>query len=228
MKKKVLLGLFLSLLILYIPILLYGDTIKFKSGKIIEADIIEKNNDYIKVDIAGIGITYYLEEIDSITGALVESGDSLSYGEEFLSEAKRADIKKLFEITGALESEKQLSKVIIFSMIENFKKVQPDMSQEILEVLSDEMNKVFVEAMSDEDGYIEMIVRLHHRHYTHDDIRSLSDFYQTDLGKKIIKIMPILMQESFVIGQAWGQSLVPLIEERIIERLKKEGLDLQI
>ncbi|MCQ9205819.1 MAG: DUF2059 domain-containing protein [Omnitrophica bacterium] len=228
MKKKVLLGLFLSLLILHTPVLLYGDTVKLKSGKIIEADIIEKNNDYIKVDIAGIGIKYYLEEIDTINGVSVESSDSLPYGEEFLSDAKRADIKKLLEITGAIKIGQQVSKFMTFQMIETIKRVKPGIPQEIFEALSDEINKVIMEAMNDENGYIELIVKLQHKYYTHDDIKGLIDFHQSDLGKKSIKIMPILMQESLSVGQAWGQSLEPLIKEKVIERLKKEGFDLSI
>lgn len=46
----------------------YAETIKLKSGKTIEVRIIEKNDNSIKVDIGGMPITYYLNEIESIDG----------------------------------------------------------------------------------------------------------------------------------------------------------------
>lgn len=47
---------------------LYADTIILKSGKQIEATIVEKTTEFIRVDIEGIQITYYLDEIETING----------------------------------------------------------------------------------------------------------------------------------------------------------------
>ena len=38
--------------------------------------------------------------------------------------------------------------------------------------------------------------------------------------------MPQLVQESMLAGQRWGQSLGPLIENRIKQRFKEEGIKL--
>ncbi len=56
---------------------LYGyafsaETITFKSGRVIEADIIEQIDDYIRVDFNGVILTYYLDEIESIDGKRVD------------------------------------------------------------------------------------------------------------------------------------------------------------
>ncbi|MCM8787008.1 MAG: S1C family serine protease [Candidatus Omnitrophica bacterium] len=53
-----------------------AETIVFRSGKIMQAKIIERTNKYIKVDIQGIPITYYIEEIESIDGVLVDTSVS--------------------------------------------------------------------------------------------------------------------------------------------------------
>ncbi len=47
---------------------LFAETIILKSGKTVEGKIIEKAKGKIKVDIGGIPITYYTEDIDSING----------------------------------------------------------------------------------------------------------------------------------------------------------------
>ncbi|MBN3039518.1 MAG: tetratricopeptide repeat protein [Candidatus Omnitrophica bacterium] len=43
-----------------------AETISLKSGKTIEADIVETTSDYIKVDIQGAKVKYYLDEIQNI------------------------------------------------------------------------------------------------------------------------------------------------------------------
>lgn len=66
MSKKITISLF-SLFSLFC-FFSFAETVVFKSGKTIEAKIIEKTNKSIKVDIEGIPLTYYLEDIESIDG----------------------------------------------------------------------------------------------------------------------------------------------------------------
>jgi tetratricopeptide (TPR) repeat protein len=56
----------LLLLLLTIPFLCLAETIVLKSGKTIDAPIVDRASDSIKVDIGGITITYYLDEIARI------------------------------------------------------------------------------------------------------------------------------------------------------------------
>jgi len=44
----------------------YAEVIKFKNNKTIEAQIIEKTDQYIKVNISGVSVKYYLSDIESI------------------------------------------------------------------------------------------------------------------------------------------------------------------
>jgi hypothetical protein len=68
MKNRILLMTIIVLLGLYAVTLVYAETILLKSGKTVEAPIIAKTDKYIKVDISGIPITYYFNEIASIDG----------------------------------------------------------------------------------------------------------------------------------------------------------------
>lgn len=45
-----------------------NDTIVFKTGKSIEGKIIERSNEYIKIDFFGVPLTHYFDEIQSING----------------------------------------------------------------------------------------------------------------------------------------------------------------
>jgi len=78
-----------------------------------------------------------------------------------------------------------------------------------------------------EGGFNEMAIDIYHKYFTHDDVKGLIAFYQTDLGKKTINVQQNIVQESIKIGQKWGQSLEPLIQERISKRFKEEGFELE-
>jgi uncharacterized protein len=51
-------------------------------------------------------------------------------------------------------------------------------------------------------------------------------FYSTEVGQKTIRVMPGLLQESFAVGQAWGRSLGPQLDEQIRARLRNDGIDI--
>ncbi len=68
MVKK---ALFLLAIFFFIAPNLFADTITLKSGKQIDAKILERTNERVKVEIAGVPITYFLDEIDSINGEKV-------------------------------------------------------------------------------------------------------------------------------------------------------------
>jgi tetratricopeptide (TPR) repeat protein len=58
----------LSLLFLSFPVCIFAETIVLKSGKTIEAKIIQKTDKEIALDFSGALMTYTLDEIESING----------------------------------------------------------------------------------------------------------------------------------------------------------------
>jgi len=69
MDKKLI--VILLLMVLFYAPLVFGETIILKSGKIVEGKILEKTDKSAKVDIEGIAVTYYLDEIASIDKSIV-------------------------------------------------------------------------------------------------------------------------------------------------------------
>ncbi len=78
MNKKI--SVILSLIFSFISPSIFAETIVLKSGKTVEGKILEKTAKYIKVDINGISITYYLDEVASIDGR-ASSAKQLSSGQ---------------------------------------------------------------------------------------------------------------------------------------------------
>jgi hypothetical protein len=63
------------------------------------------------------------------------------------------------------------------------------------------------------------IIRVYRKHLTLEDVNGLIAFYETDLGKKTISVMPQLIGESLEGGAALGQ----MIGLKIFEQLLEEG-----
>ena len=61
---------------LYFSATIFAETIVLKSGRAIEGKIIEKTDEYIKVDYYGVPLTYYFDEIERIDEGSFESGIS--------------------------------------------------------------------------------------------------------------------------------------------------------
>lgn len=145
---------------------------------------------------------------------------------EDLTQEKDADIKKLLEITGSLKLSKQMSVTVIKNVTQILKSTRPDIPEKMYKILEEEVNLIIDEQIYVEGGFLEMVTIIYHKHFTHEDVKGLIAFYRTELGKKLIKILPQVLQESMQAGQIWGQALGPLIQERFKKRFEKEGIDL--
>ena len=147
---------------------------------------------------------------------------------ENIDPAKRADIEKLIRITGPPDVTKQTSDFFIRQFSQTIKASRPDLPAKTYRILSEEINKVVDEHMTSKGGFLDMVVPIYAKHFTHTEIKALLKFYQTDLGQKTIQVWPLILQESMLLAQDWWKSLTPLIKIRVNNRFKKEGIELAI
>lgn len=112
---------------------------------------------------------------------------------------------KLMEVTGAGDIGVQMMNQMIAAFKQGDQQV-PD------KFWTDFMSEV------DPNELVEMCVPSYEKHFTHAEIRELLAFYETPLGKKLIKTQPVIMQECMIAGQEWGRKL----GERIAKKLQAE------
>jgi len=120
--------------------------------------------------------------------------------------AKRADIKRMMEVTGAGE----LGIQVMNQMIAAFKQGNMDIPDKFWENFMAEV---------DPNELIEMSIPSYEKRFTHDEIKQLLEFYETPLGKKLIETQPAIVQECMLAGQEWGQKL----GEDVAKKLQEEG-----
>lgn len=97
MHKRILLISLLATSLFFCTIS-FAETILLKSGKTVEGRIIEKTDKYIKIDVEGVPLTYFLNEVESVVGQKINStsGDGILNQPEKASEEKNIKADKGF------------------------------------------------------------------------------------------------------------------------------------
>ena len=122
--------------------------------------------------------------------------------------AKRAEIRKLIELTGAANISADALRKIIDPLRAGFPQVPEEFwNTFIKEVHSDEL--------------IDLVVPIYDKYYTRDEIQDLARFYQSPVGQKTIKVLPMLSAEAIDAGQEWGK----MVADRAMRKLREKGYD---
>jgi hypothetical protein len=98
----------------------------------------------------------------------------------------------------------------IGSILDEYKKAMPNVPPEFWDELMKEIKP---------DELVDLIIPIYAKYFTDDDILQMSIFYNSPVGKKVIKTLPVITQEGMNVGKQWGQQLV----ERVQEKLRLKG-----
>ena len=123
-------------------------------------------------------------------------------------EASEESIRALMNSTGM----GQLGVQMIGQMIPELKKMAPDAPEKFWQDFMAEVNP---------DELVDLIIPVYRKHLTEEDIIALNEFYQSDVGKKLIARQPAIMQESMLAGQQWGQVLAQRVLQKYEEQKKE-------
>ena len=151
---------------------------------------------------------------------------SVSSAEEELTDAKRADIERLLHMTNALKIGQMFASTAMQQFEQTLRQVRPDIPADLFGVVREEAQKTIDESLVEKGGFIDQVIPLYHRYFSHDDIKAMLAFYGSPAGQKTISVMPQMAQESMALGQQWAQRLRPVLEQRIKARLKQRGIDI--
>jgi len=139
---------------------------------------------------------------------------------------KEEAIIELMTITGAMDMGEQMSQAMTQQMIQVLRRARPDIPARAFDIVGEEVQSTVMEELAKGD-FNNNIIPLYDKYFTLAEIQQLLDFYETDIGKKTIEVMPQLTQESIIIGQQWGESIGPIIGQRITRRLAEEGIEIE-
>lgn len=135
----------------------------------------------------------------------------------------RADIEKLMDMTGYATLASQMGSLVSGQMVDRLKQEQPEIPQLAFVILKETIDSEFSKAFTGPDGLQTKMVEIYARYLTHDEVLRLIGFYSTNVGRKVISVMPKLLQEGAVAGQEWAAANTSRIVKVAEERLRAEG-----
>ena len=147
---------------------------------------------------------------------------------EELTDKKKALIDTLLGQMGqsASESGLLLSESFVKQMTMVVKQQNPDIDSRAFDVMEEEINSIIQEEFVKKNTLNQLMYPIYGKRFSESELEELIAFNQTDLGKKLVHEMPAITQEGMMAGQQIGQKLVPVIQQRVAERLSEEGFEI--
>lgn len=132
-----------------------------------------------------------------------------------VAEAPSADyvaaIDKFLEVSGSKETMKVQFPVLMNAL----KNMLPDIPEDVFAKIEAKYRELFFNRM------VELIAPIYNRYFTLEELKNYIAFYETDLGRKVAKVNPTLINNLFKVGEQAGA----FIMQSIIAELKSKGFD---
>jgi hypothetical protein len=112
-------------------------------------------------------------------------------------------------------------------MTGTMKMMNPDVDQKVLNIMEEIVGDVIYKEFVVEKVYVKMMYPIYDKYFTQDDLKQMIEFNNTPLGKKIIKVLPMITQETIPVMQAFSQETLSSekLFQSLAERFEKEGIN---
>lgn len=119
-------------------------------------------------------------------------------------------LKKMFEISGAEESFKGAIKQMVVPFKNSYTGIE--------EKFWDELEKEFLKTSLND--LTEMLVPVYQKQFSIEELNGIILFYESEIGRKYAKAIPVITVESMEVGQKWGAQIGQKIGEKIAKENK--------
>jgi len=134
---------------------------------------------------------------------------------------KTKDIAAMLKITGAAKLADQIGATILNQMMQDLDN-RPNTPPQAIQIVKDAAIYEFKQSIP---VLMKTLIPLYDRHFTHQEIKDVIAFYKTPTGQKVIRILPVIAQESMAIGELHSQIVVQKIAQRVKVQLKRAGFN---
>ena len=135
----------------------------------------------------------------------------------------RRDVEKLLEVTGTAALGTQMATLVANQFIDSMKQEQPDIPQRAITLIKEVLKAEFSSAFEGPDGVRSKLADIYMQHFTHDEVVEILEFYNTEVGRKTVSMLPKLAQEGAAVGQQWAAANINRIVATLQQRLREEG-----
>jgi uncharacterized protein len=76
------------------------------------------------------------------------------------------------------------------------------------------------------DEMTDAVATVYASNFSTDELRAVIAFYKTPVGQKMLDKLPTVTQQTVIVGARFGRSVAEDLRKRMIEELRKKGVDL--
>jgi len=164
-------------------------------------------------------VTAFIFWVSSAYAAAANSQSSTK-----IAPAERADIIQLVHTTGALNIGMKLGTTLSNQLIASLKRTHPNISNKAIEDIQQAVFEI-TNRPSVKIKLVNTIVKLYAKYYTDEEIRGMLRFYNTRLGKKIIRTLPKITPEAFLEGEAIMRPMQGELIDKIRQNLERDHIN---
>ncbi|MDP9008237.1 MAG: DUF2059 domain-containing protein [Pseudomonadota bacterium] len=103
------------------------------------------------------------------------------------------------------------------------RQADPNISQHVQDIVV-EVTLSYLRQRADQDHLVDRLAPIYMKFLTKGDVRQLTEFYQSPVGRKLVSLSPQITFESAAVGREWATSILPGLQTEITNRLQKEKL----
>lgn len=217
MNSKILLTMMLTAMV---PFWAQAETVILKNGSAVEGKIIEKDGRKVKLEVNGVPMTYYLDEIEVIDGVAPTmavtpspepSAPAPAVSNNLVVPAAAPVVVPAGPVSkpalsGLPKKDLILKFVDVFgtrtSLTQNFdqliKSAPPAQANEIRKAVN-------------VDEIIEGLVPIYDKYFTQEELQAYIDFYSSPAGRKLVETIPHVMTDSVGVSLKYFKAKLPSI-----------------
>lgn len=76
-------------------------------------------------------------------------------------------------------------------------------------------------AQLDTKVLVERIIRIYQKYYTEEDLVEINKFYDSQVGQKLLKNMPMLLQDSMMVGEKFAKETFEKLDKKLQQECKE-------
>jgi hypothetical protein len=129
--------------------------------------------------------------------------------------------RSILDATHAGENTKLAIQAMTPLIVQTLKRDKADIPDSVIQ----KFIPIFQQKMSDDiPRMLDMQAKIYASHYSVAELTAIAKFYDSDVGKKVIRETPIILKETLPIGEAWGREMGLRAAKEALETLRQQGV----
>jgi hypothetical protein len=133
------------------------------------------------------------------------------------------DVRALLRASGNADIAAQIAPIAAQQFTFALHKANQSLSPRVDQIVTNVVVS-YLRERAEQDHFMDRLIPIYSKHLTKADVRQLTQFYQSQVGRKLVSVIPAISQETVKVGQEWGQSILPALQTQLLDKLKQEKL----